>query len=258
MRPKSLTAAGSWTCAGEQAEAALEHGFGPGGASLGEHGRGDPALGGEARVQVFRLGAVDPALEDAGGEAADDAGGVRELCGREAEQLAGQVGRAEGREQAGRVEAFFVKLTGRDAADPAGDLAAEGDRGDQVSSGHRPGLGQRQRGRDRGAAHVDDRQVVRVVELQRLREGAVGERRRPEPDPLAAAQDPRRAVRRQRERRAPDGLPEIGAEPGQRETDHVQHPEPGARDHVRGQVGKAQARGPFGEACGKKGHRGSP
>ncbi len=99
----------------------------------------------------------------------------------EAEQPADRVGHAERREQRRRVQAALVELSGRDAAGAARDLVGDGDGQQQVAAGDRRGarglaadIRHRERGGHRRAAHVHDRLVVRVVELERLRQRGVG------------------------------------------------------------------------------------
>ena len=185
--------------------------------------RGDAALRGPSRMQEFRLRPIHPALENARGKTAADASRPRQRVGVEAQQLAGEVGDAERREQSARMESETMELAGRDAADAARDLVADGDCGDQIAPGHgtctaepdarlsdgvrrragRSGVPDRvasaspdrraivrqgERRRHRRAAHVDDRFVVRVVVFQRLRPRAVHECRRRH----AEAHSPRR------------------------------------------------------------------
>ena len=99
-------------------------------------------------------------------------------------------GDAERREEPGRMKAAPMELPGRHAADAARDLVGDRDRQNQLASGHRPRLGERERGRHRGTAHVHDRLVVRVVVLERLRQRGVGERGRRRADRVAGAEDP--------------------------------------------------------------------
>jgi len=238
----------------EEAEAALEHGRRAAAAGAAEVGGGDAALRRPAGMQVLRLGAVDPALEQAGGEAADDAEGTAELGGIEPEHPAGEAGGAERREQPGRMEAAAVEPARRHAADPAGDLVAHGNRGDQLPARAGPGLGQRQGSGDRRAAHVDDRFVVGVVVLHGLGQRAVGEGGRGDRDPLAGAEQSAGALGAHRQRRRAHRLPEVGAEPRQGEADHVQCPVLRRLHDVARQILVAGRERPARERGGTAGH----
>ena len=183
---------------GEEAEAPLEDFDGTSRAGLGQMGRGDAALRRPAGVQELRVGPVDPALEDAAGEAAADTERPRATVGIEPEQPARERGGTKGAEQPGRVEAALVELPGGDAADAAGHFVADGHGRDQVAAGDGRRLGNGHRRGDGRAAHVHDRLVVRVVVFERLRKGAVCEGRRGHADLVAAAEDGARAIRRHR------------------------------------------------------------
>ena len=113
---------------GEQSEASLEHLCRPGHALARENGGGDPALRRPSRVQELRVRPIDPAFQDARGEAAADAGGARHLLGIQAKQPAGQIRHPEWREQSRWMKAPPVELSRRDAADAAGYFVADCDR----------------------------------------------------------------------------------------------------------------------------------
>src|SRR4051812_14481388 len=118
----------------EQTEAAIEHRDWSGRAGASEIRRRDAALCGPARMQELGLRAVDPALEDAGSEAADDSRGIDELQTVQTEDAPGEISGAERREQAGGVKSAPMKLTGRNAADAARDLVAERHSGNQFAA----------------------------------------------------------------------------------------------------------------------------
>ena len=145
-------------------------------------------------------------------------------------------GNAERSEESGRMKAAAMELPGRHAADAAGDLVGDRDRQNQSRPRHRPRLGKRERGRDRGTAHVHDRFVVRVVVLEGLRQRGVGERgrrraervagcRRSGPDRAATASAPRRS-----------STPERCLGAGECQADHVEDAELGGINDVRGEI----------------------
>src|SRR6185369_14907573 len=123
-------------------------------AGPGHGGGGDAALGRPAGMEEFRLRPVDPAFQQAGGEAAGYAGGIGHLRRREGEQLGREEGRAESGEESRGMEAPAVELPRRHAADAAGDLIADGNRGDEVAPAELAGLRQSEGGGDGGAAHM--------------------------------------------------------------------------------------------------------
>src|SRR3569833_1176355 len=110
---------------GEQTEAAIEHRGGACRDGLAQCRVDDAALGRPAGMQELRLRAVDPALQQARGEAAGDARGIVHLRCGQAEQPPGEPGRTESGEEPGRMKAAAVELPRRYAADPAGDLIAD-------------------------------------------------------------------------------------------------------------------------------------
>ena len=105
-----------------------------------------------------------------------DTEGMGESPGVQPEQLSRRRGRAEMAEHAGDVPAAIGELSPEDAAEARLDLEA-GDEGRQrLGAGQVPPLAERQHhGRD-GRRAVDDGRQVRVVEIERVRLGAVGER----------------------------------------------------------------------------------
>ncbi len=228
----------------EEAETTLEDRGGPGRPGLAQ-GRGDDAaLRRPAGMQELRLRAIDPALQQAGCEAARDTCGIVHLLPAEAEQMPGQPGRAEGRKEAGRMIAAAVELAGGDAADPAGNLVADRDGRDQIGAAHRLRLGQGKSRGDRRAAHMHDGFVVRVVELERLGECSIGKGGPWHCRCIAATVDAAGTRRVQRQHGLADRLPERRAEPGQDQAEHVEHPERRLFDDILRQVAEPNAGNP--------------
>ena len=161
----------------EQAEAPFEDPGRTSDAVLGEHRRRDSALRRPSRMQELGVRTVDPALEQASGEAATRAGRGRELRRIEPNQLAGAERDPEGRKQPGRVKSAPMKLSCGHAADATGHLVGDRDGQNQITSGNRPRLGECERRGDGRTAHVNDRLVVRIVEFERLRQRRIRERR---------------------------------------------------------------------------------
>jgi hypothetical protein len=96
------------------------------------------------------------------------------------------------------VKAALVELAGNDAAYAAGDFVAECDGRDEILSSERAQyFRERQRGRNSGTAHVDYGFVMRVIELQRLGERAVGEGGSGDTHAIAGSEEPARAGRRE-------------------------------------------------------------
>ena len=136
-RRKSAGGSACCRCDGEEAEPALEHLHRTRRTSPGQIRCRYSALRRPSRVQELRVGAVHPALQNAGGEAAADAG--RPRCGVriQSEQPTGQVRRAESAEEACRMETALVELTRADAADPARHFVTDGDGRQQLGARHR-------------------------------------------------------------------------------------------------------------------------
>ena len=167
-----------------------------------------------------RLGHGAERLLEAGGLRARDAEGMREPAGVEAEELPGRGRGAEVTEEAGHVPAPVGELPPDDASDARLHLEAGDEGGEDGGAARVPPLAQGERHRRHRRGPVDDRRQVRVVEIQRVRLRAVGERGVQRAGAPAPAHDRRlrlAAHRRdhrpdrvgQRLRRAADG----GAEP---------------------------------------------
>ena len=181
MRSKSRWRLGSCRCDAKRAEASFEHLRRAGRARARQDTRrrcrsAPPSRGAGTSVCV-------PSTQHSrmpGGEAAADAG-RRAPCASasQPEQLAGEIGR---RRTARTVRSDEIRAdeTGPGATLPTRHEISLPMAIAVISVASRDGarLGQRQRRGHRRAAHVDDRLVVRVVVLERLRERAVGERRR--------------------------------------------------------------------------------
>src|SRR5438874_1824972 len=106
----------------EQTKAALED-FRRTGRALARQNRGGyPALCRPPRMEELGLGPVHPALQQAGCKASADARRLRHLVRIEPEQSGCEIAGPERRKQAGRMKAALMKLPGRHAADPAGNL----------------------------------------------------------------------------------------------------------------------------------------
>ena len=235
----------------EQAPAALEYLRGTGDAGARQHRGGDPALRRPAGVEKFRLRPIDPAFEQARGEAAGDSRRARHGFRIQTQKFRGQIRRSEGREQAGGMEPALVQLAGGYAAHAAGDLVAQGDGRDQVASGHRRELGERQRRGHGRAAHVDDRLIVRIVVLQGLRKRAVGERGRRHTDAVSETEDAARTRGRHGDDRVARRFSERSFRAGERQPDHVHHAQLGGFDDIGGQIFESEARRPGGEVARK-------
>ncbi len=207
-------------------------------------------------MQELRLRAVDPALQNARRAAAYDPGCVHELLLAEAQHATGQIGDAERREQARRMKAAAMELARRDAADPARDFVADRDGGDQLLAGDGSVLRKRQRRSDRRAAHVHDRFVVRVVELERLGQRAVHESRGPDTDALSNPEQPARSRRIHRRRGLLQRLAVRCPEPGQRQSDHIEDAVLGAFDDIGRQIVEADGADPVRELFGVERHLG--
>ena len=148
------------------------------------------------------------------------------------------------------MEAAAVELPRRHAADAAGDLVADGDRGDEVAAAEPAGLAQSEGGGDGRAAHMDDGFVMGVVELEGLGQRPIGQSRAAGRCPVAAAQDSAGPARVQGQHRLAHRAAEGGPEPGQHQAEDVEDAQARMLDHRRRQVLVAEGGGPIGKAFG--------
>ena len=234
----------------EESEAPFQDRRGAGGTRAGQSRGGDAALGRPAGMEEFRLGPVDPAFQQARREAAGNSGRVGHLRDGEPQQLCRQKRGAEGGEEPRGVETPAVELPRRHAADAAGDFIADGDRGDEIAAAEAAGLGQREGGSDGRAAHMDDGFVMGIVELESLRQRAIGQGRAAGRCPVAAAQDLAGPARVQGQHRLAHRAAEGGAMPGQHQAEDVEDAQARVLDHRRRQVLVAEGGGPIGQALG--------
>ena len=136
-------------------------------------------------------------------------------------------------------------------------LVADRNRQDQIASVHGPCFGERERGGHRRTAHVDDRLVVRVVELERLRERCVGERGVRKANVVSAAKDPARPLRRDGNSARANRPAESRAFPRECQPDDIKDATLRRLDHIVRKVFESNARNPLSELTGKR-HDHSP
>nr|WP_228430455.1 hypothetical protein [Baekduia soli] len=237
-----------------EAEAPLDDRLGPG-LAVGGEGRGQQAgTGGEARVQALGRGAVGEMLEDPGGQAAGDAQGLGRRRGVEAADARGGGGGAVDAEHAGGVEADLVEERSGGQAEAQHDLVAGDEGGEEVGARGAVGLGGGQGGGHDGDADVGDGARVRVVEVQRVAGGAVGEGGVEARQAVAGAEGRGRARGAGLEHRLarPGGHPEGAA--GQAAAQRVEEVQLGGlRDLGRQRVG-GEGGGERGKAFGDSAH----
>src|ERR1700678_234523 len=101
-----------------------------------EQSRGDTALGGPSGMKKLGLGAIHPAFQQSGCEAAGDACRTRHCLCAKPQQFAGKIGRSKCGKQPRRMKASPMQLARGDAAHAAGDLVAYRDGGDEVAPGN--------------------------------------------------------------------------------------------------------------------------
>ena len=117
----------------EEAEASLEDLHRAGRAGARQVGGDDSALRRPPGVQKLRVACRPPSTRGCPAAKLPQMPAARAVAvGVQTEQPARQIGRAERAEESGRMKAALVELTGRHAADAAGDLVADGDRGDEA------------------------------------------------------------------------------------------------------------------------------
>src|SRR5207249_9992265 len=121
--------------------------------------RSNSTLRRPTRMQELRLRPVDPAFEQASREAAADAGGPLHRPSIQPEEPAREIGSTERSEESGRMKTEPMELSRRDDADAARNLVADGDGRNEIVPGNRDDFRQRERRRNRRAAHVHDRLV---------------------------------------------------------------------------------------------------
>ena len=155
------------------------------------------------------------------------------------------------------MEAAPVELAGRDHTDPACDLVRDRNGENRVTAGDRSRFRQRERGRHRRAAHVNDRLVVRVVELERLRKRGVRKRRLVTPtlSPLPRMRQGPEAERRHSARANRAAEPRLGAR--QRQAEHIEDAHLRRLDDVGGKIFESNVGNPLGELTGER-HDHSP
>ena len=150
-----------------------------------------------------------------------------------------------------------MKLPGRDDPDATRDLTRDRDRENRISTGHLSRFGQRQHRRHRRTAHVHDRLVVRVVELERLRERCVGKRGVRKANVVSAAKDPARPLRRDGNSARANRPAESRPFPRECQPDHIKDATLRRLDHIVRKVFESNARNPLSELTGKR-HDHSP
>ena len=145
------------------------------------------------------------------------------------------------------MEAVIVKPAGRDTAEPAVELIAGRDQGDGFLAARAHRFTEREhRGHHRGAA-VHDRFVVGVVEVLRVRLGAVGERRRRCRGPLSGRDQTGAASGPETARRRMHRPPHRRAGATDDEAQGVEDPQLDVGDHPLGKILVPQSEGPLGE-----------
>src|SRR5574342_898170 len=203
-----------------EAEPSLERRCRPGEALCSERGRLNPRLSRPSGMEPLDPGAILEELHDSRSHARSDAEGRGQAVGVEAEGLPRSERRPEGAADACGVPAAIVKAPGGRHTDPDHGLVARAQRRERVAAAQSLRFRQGKHRRHQHGRSVADRVSMRVVEVEAVGEGAVGER----------------GLRRcGRERRAPDGA-EPGPAPARRDSQHgpgVLLPRPGQRAAYR-------------------------
>ena len=143
-----------------------------------QRGGHQAVAGGPADLEPLGPRAVDQELEAAGALAEHCAQRAFHLLGSQPEHPCGGGGGTERATGRGGVEAAVVVLAGgQREGDAAGDLVAGDDPGQHIRAGCADHLARRQRRRDHRRAGMQRAGGMRVVEVQRVRQRAVQQRR---------------------------------------------------------------------------------
>jgi len=206
-------------------------------------------------------GAVGEELHRAGGLAEADTEGALDLRGVEAQDVAHGRRRAEGAAGRRGMEAAFVMVAGAEReAEPDLDLVARNDGGDRLRTGYAGLFRRGERRRHDRRAGVDRAAGVGVVEIQRMGERAVDQRRAGRRVALRIADHSRRAARHAEALCGRDkafgrfGIP-AGA---QRDAERVEDQQLGAARDFRRHVAVGQAGGEVRRGAGDGWHGNAP
>ena len=142
------------------------------------------------------------------------------------------------------MESALVKFARRHAADAAGDLVANSDSSNQGTSGHTRVFRKRQSRSHGGAAHVDNRFVVRIVVFERLRKSTVRKRSRGHSYWIAESENAAWTGGRHRYGGIARRFPECSFRAGQRQANDVHHSQLGSVHDVSGKIFESDARSP--------------
>ena len=145
--------------------------------ALADQGGGDQTVArSPADLEALGPGAVREELQAAGALAQHGAERAFDLPGVEPEHAGGRRRRAERAAGRRRVEPAVVMCSGgQGERDPAGDLISRDDGGQHVRSARAGHFASRERRRDDGSAGMQRAGRVRIVEVERVGEGAVQE-----------------------------------------------------------------------------------
>ena len=183
----------------QKPELAFEHGARPGETGGGKAGGQHPGFRGAAQMQPFDHAPIAPGeFQETAGQRAGEADRIGHLVRVETEQMAAGDRGAERPGRARRVKTARLVGVAGGTADADHDLVAGDKGGDQVASGCvGAGLlrdGERRRQHRRAGMRAGAR-PGQAVELEGMRQGAIGERRRRRLHRAAAPEDPARAAR---------------------------------------------------------------
>jgi len=219
---------------------ALEDGLRSGEAGAGEDDRGHPGMGRPARVQSLGPRSVGEVLDDPACLAAADAEGVDELVLGEVVEPARHRRRREACCERGGMEVARVEPAGHGEADPAHHFHARYGRLEDSPAGGARRFADGQGGGDSDASRVHDRTLARVVEVEAVGEGGVGEDRARRARLHLGADE--RAFRgpAQSLGAVQHGAAEVLARRGEAAPEGVEHEHGRLRGHPRGNVRAGQ------------------
>ena len=226
-------------------------------AGLRQVRRHHAGVGGPAGVQALGPGAVGQVLDDPAGLASAEPERRGELGRGQAEEATGGGGRAEGPAERGRVEASSVKRARTGTADGGHDLDAGDERRQHLGAGSVTGLPGGERRRCAARAGVDDGVLQRVIVVEPVGQGAIGEDGRGHPHLLARAPEARLGRPAQAARHRLDAARELLRHGRQRHAGGVQEEPRGLLDDVPWQPGGGEPCGEGPEPLGEGLHRSS-
>ena len=210
-----------------------------------------------AGVQALGPGAVGQVLDNPARLAAAEPERRGELGRGQAEEPPGGGGGAERAAERGRVEAAPVERARAGPSDGGHDLDAGDERGQHLAAGSVAGFPHGEGRRRAAGAGVDDGLLQRVVVVEPVGQGAVGENGSGHPHLLARAPEARLGRPAQAARHRLDASCEVLRHGGQRHAGGVQEKARGLLGHVPRQCGGGEPGGEAPEPLGEGLHRSS-